>query len=122
MQQLVPGRMKAAQRRPKRDNGKTVGQQPQFWAGQLLYLDWPLLSAPTADRMAANSYTKLLSRVLGPYSVILSSPYTVTTGEGVPKTISSDRAALRLPFVPTQDDNVNIPWPQLETPKECPWK
>lgn len=72
IRQRTNRRMNATQRCYKRNYNTTVRQQPQSHADQLVYVERPNLSAPSSDKMAAESYSKLLPRALGPYRVINS--------------------------------------------------
>lgn len=86
--------MKAAQRRYKRHHDAQVQEEAQFHVGPLVYVNYPALLTSTRDKMAAEAYTELLPRAVGPYFVISTTSYIISLDQdGVPNTIPADSAS-----------------------------
>lgn len=115
--------MKAAHQCYKRHHDTQMGEEMPFHADQLGFVDPPPLSTPTADRMAVETYSKLLPRALGLYLFLSTTEQTVPIYQDVIlNTISSGRAALASDSMQRQSDifDGEQQTPSLKTPDRNP--
>lgn len=75
MRHRADKRMSTAQHRYKKDYESRLGATTSLKRNQLVYVDCPPLTTIAADRMAFESYSKLLSKNLGPYRVLSSTAH-----------------------------------------------
>lgn len=86
-------RLKTAQNHFKDDHDKKIRNTPQtFYMGQYMYIDRTPMITCTAERLASNSYSKVLSANNGPFWTVQFSPSTVIMdGKGLSNIGSVDQ-------------------------------
>lgn len=84
------------------DRHKRVRFEPSFEQGHSVFIEIPPLSTSPAERPAAERYTKLLPRRLGPNCIISVGPeYVKIMQDGIESTVSNNR----IPRVPRANRN-----------------
>lgn len=98
MRDTTDKKLSDTQRRYKDYYDRRIRTVTSFVLGQLVYVDRPPFAVAVADRVATDSYLKVLPRKSGPYCIVSGAAETVTKEEDkIPSTIWSDR-----PFIAVQ--------------------
>lgn len=110
MKSKASKKLTKAQQRYKKYFYQTSNPHPQFEVGQEVYVDkLPTSAAILAQRTAATTRSKLLSKITGPFKTLDATADTVSIDEGGIPNTSTDRATIAPPPAKIPPESLNEP-------------